>query len=76
MTFVSNPGGAPAINALLGEHVICVHRLPGGARTIRAGKLRALATASRTRVEALPEVPTVSEIRAKPVGPGLYPVGM
>jgi tripartite-type tricarboxylate transporter receptor subunit TctC len=59
MTFVPYPGVAPAINALLGEHVTSVlGTYSTVAEQLNAGKLRALATASRTRIEPLPEVPT------------------
>ena len=63
MTFVPFPGGAPAINALLGGHVTAMFGTYSTASEhVKAGKLRALATASRTRLEALPDVPTVDEL--------------
>jgi tripartite-type tricarboxylate transporter receptor subunit TctC len=62
MTLVPYPGGAPAVTALLGEHVTSVFTdYPTSAEQLKAGKLRALATGSRTRSEALPDVPTVAE---------------
>jgi tripartite-type tricarboxylate transporter receptor subunit TctC len=63
MTFVPFPGIPPALNALLGNHVTSVFAIYGGelAAQIKAGRLRALATASPTRIEALPDVPTVRE---------------
>jgi tripartite-type tricarboxylate transporter receptor subunit TctC len=62
MTFIPYPGVAPAINALLGEHVTSVlGTYSTVAEQLNAGKLRALAAASRTRIEPLPEVPTVAE---------------
>jgi len=62
ITFVPYPGGAPAVNALLGEHVTSVFETyPTVKEQLNAGKLRPLATASRTRIEALREVPTVAE---------------
>jgi tripartite-type tricarboxylate transporter receptor subunit TctC len=62
MTFVPYPGGPPAVNALLGGHVTAaLSDYPGAAEQLKAGKLRALATVSRTRVEVLPDVPTVAE---------------
>jgi tripartite-type tricarboxylate transporter receptor subunit TctC len=62
MTFVPYPGVAPAINALLGEHVTSAFASYSTAsEQLKAGKLRALATPSRTRIELLPEVPTVAE---------------
>jgi tripartite-type tricarboxylate transporter receptor subunit TctC len=62
ITFVPYPGDAPAVNALLGEHVTSVFApYPGVAEQLKAGRLRALATASRARDEPLPDVPTVAE---------------
>jgi tripartite-type tricarboxylate transporter receptor subunit TctC len=63
MTFVPFPGIPPALNALLGDHVTSVFGIYGGevAEQIKAGRLRALATASPTRIEALPDVPIVAE---------------
>jgi tripartite-type tricarboxylate transporter receptor subunit TctC len=62
LTFLPYPGSAPTVNALLGEHVTSLLAAYANvAEQIAAGKLRALAAASRTRMEALPDVPTVSE---------------
>jgi tripartite-type tricarboxylate transporter receptor subunit TctC len=62
MTFLPYPGVAPAISALLGEHVTSVFASYSTAsEQLNAGKLRALATAARARIEPLPEVPTVAE---------------
>ncbi len=62
MSFIPYPGGAPSVNALLGEHVTAAFTdYPPASEQLKAGKLRALATASRTRIEPLPELPTVSE---------------
>jgi tripartite-type tricarboxylate transporter receptor subunit TctC len=62
MTFVPYPGGAPAVTALLGDHVTSMLAdYAGVAEQLKAGRLRALATASPTRVELLPDVPTVAE---------------
>ena len=62
MTFLPYPGVAPAINALLGEHVTSVlSSYSTASEQLKAGKLRALATPARTRIEPLPEVPTVAE---------------
>jgi tripartite-type tricarboxylate transporter receptor subunit TctC len=66
MTFVPYPGNPPAINALLGEHVTAA--LTGYAvvtELVNASKLRVLATTTRTRIDALPEVPTVAEFGYK-----------
>jgi tripartite-type tricarboxylate transporter receptor subunit TctC len=62
MTFVPFPGSPPAVNALLGEHVTsALSDYAVVAEQIRAGKLRAIATASSERIESLPDVPTVAE---------------
>jgi tripartite-type tricarboxylate transporter receptor subunit TctC len=62
MTFVPYAGTAPAVNALLGEHV---SSYLGNYTDVReqaaAGRLRVLATGSATRTELLPDVPTIAE---------------
>ena len=62
MTFLAYPGAAPAINALLGEHVtsaLAAYSTVAG--QLKSTKLRALAVVTKTRIEPLPEVPTVAE---------------
>src|SRR5262245_42133914 len=50
-------GSAPAVNAILGGHVAALFvNYPALAEQVSAGKLRVLATASRTRLESLPDV--------------------
>jgi tripartite-type tricarboxylate transporter receptor subunit TctC len=62
MIYVPFGGTGPAVTALLGEHVTAaLAEYPAVAGQLKTGKLRALATVSRTRIEALPEVPTVAE---------------
>jgi tripartite-type tricarboxylate transporter receptor subunit TctC len=62
MTHVPFPGQAPAINALLGGHVtFIVSPYSGVSEQLKAGRLRALAIPSQTRIEALPDVPTIAE---------------
>jgi tripartite-type tricarboxylate transporter receptor subunit TctC len=62
ITFVPYPGNAPAVNALLGAHVTSVFSTYSTvSEQVNAGKLRALATGSPTRIEPLPDVPTVAE---------------
>ena len=66
MTFIPYPGAPPAVNALLGEHVTAFFgSYPNVAVNLSAGKLRALATASRTRIDLLPDVPTIAELDTK-----------
>jgi tripartite-type tricarboxylate transporter receptor subunit TctC len=62
MTYVPYPGGAPVLNAQLGEHVTsALATYSTSAEQLRAGKLRPLAAATRTRIEPLPDTPTVAE---------------
>ncbi len=62
MTFVPYPGIARAVNALLGAHVSSVFSSYSTvSEHLNTGKLRALAAGSPTRIEPLPEVPTVAE---------------
>ncbi len=66
ITYVPFAGSAPAINALLGQHVTSMlGGYANSAELIKAGKVRALAVASRTRIEPLPDVPTVAESGVK-----------
>jgi tripartite-type tricarboxylate transporter receptor subunit TctC len=62
VTYIPYAGGAAAINALLGQHVTAVlANYSEVFEQLNVGKLRALATASRTRIAPLPNVPTVAE---------------
>jgi tripartite-type tricarboxylate transporter receptor subunit TctC len=74
MTFVPFPGIPPAVNALLGDHVTAVFGIYGGLvdEQLKAGRLRALATGSATRIEALPEVPAVAEFGYKDYGVDIW----
>src|SRR5437588_9298968 len=66
MPHIPYPGGAPAVNALLGSHVTAVFaNYSEVVEQLKAGTLRALATASKTRIEPLPDVPTVAELGYK-----------
>ena len=62
ITYVPYPGGAPAINALMGQHVTAVlqnyQEVKG---QLDAGSLRAIAVPSSRRIEPLPELPTIAE---------------
>jgi tripartite-type tricarboxylate transporter receptor subunit TctC len=56
-------GGAPAITALLGNHVdSIVLTLPPTTSHIRSGALRGLSVASDKRNKAIPDVPTYGEM--------------
>jgi tripartite-type tricarboxylate transporter receptor subunit TctC len=60
--FVPFGGTVPAVNALLGGHVMSAFGdYSLFAEHFKTGTLRALATGERTRTEALPEIPTVAE---------------
>ncbi len=63
MTYVPFPGGAPAINALLGDHVTAVYgNYSEVAEQLKAGKLRPLAATGAKRMALLPDLPTVAEL--------------
>jgi tripartite-type tricarboxylate transporter receptor subunit TctC len=56
-------GSAPAVTALLGEHVTSLFaNYPSAMEQIRSGQLRALAIASRTRIGSAPDIPTITEL--------------
>jgi tripartite-type tricarboxylate transporter receptor subunit TctC len=56
-------GSAPAISALLGEHVTSLlGNYASAMEQIRSGRLRALAIASRARVSSAPDIPTIAEL--------------
>jgi tripartite-type tricarboxylate transporter receptor subunit TctC len=60
--FLPYPGNAPAVTALLGDHVTAAFTTYSTAsEQLSAGRLRALAAASRMRIEPLPDVPTFAE---------------
>jgi tripartite-type tricarboxylate transporter receptor subunit TctC len=62
ITFVPYPGTAPAVTAVLGDHVTAyLGSYAAVMEQLGGGKLRALATPSRARIAPLPDVPTVSE---------------
>jgi tripartite-type tricarboxylate transporter receptor subunit TctC len=62
ITHIPYSGAAPAVNALLGDHVAAMlSDYPAVMEHIRSGKLRPLVTASRVREDTLPDVPTVEE---------------
>jgi tripartite-type tricarboxylate transporter receptor subunit TctC len=62
MTFVPYPGNAPAVNALLGEHVTMMFGTYANvAEHLKTGRLRAVAATTPKRIEELPDLPTVAE---------------
>ena len=62
MIFVPYAGGAPVVNALLGQQVTAgLVNYSEAVQQIKVGKLRAIATASSKRIKPLPDVPTVAE---------------
>jgi tripartite-type tricarboxylate transporter receptor subunit TctC len=62
LTYVSFPGGAPTVNALLGAHVSsAVLNWSEVGEQVTAGKVRALATMALRHIEPLPDLPTVAE---------------
>jgi tripartite-type tricarboxylate transporter receptor subunit TctC len=62
MTFIPYPGNGPSVNALLGEHVTMMFGTYANvAEHLKSGKLRAIAATTPTRIEELPDLPTVAE---------------
>ena len=62
-THVPFQGGAPALNAAIGQQIDLLATTVGGgaAAQIKAGKLKGLAMASEQRVAVTPDVPTFAE---------------
>lgn len=66
LTHVPFNGAAPAMTALLGGHVnLMFDNLPTALAQIRAGKVKALAVTTRSRVPVVPDVPTFDELGLK-----------
>src|SRR5437868_3926154 len=62
MQHIAYKGAGPALNDVLGGQVpVMFDILASSLPYIKAGKLRPLAVSTRTRVPALPEVPTLAE---------------
>jgi tripartite-type tricarboxylate transporter receptor subunit TctC len=62
ITYVPYPGNAPTVNATLGGHVSAgIANYADVAQHLKAGKLRPLVIFPPTRIEPLPEVPTIVE---------------
>ena len=69
-------GGGPAVNDLLGGQVqVYFASTPASIEYIKAGTLRALAVASATRSEMLPDIPTVGEFVPGYEAPTWYGLG-
>jgi tripartite-type tricarboxylate transporter receptor subunit TctC len=63
MVHVPYKGASPALNdTLAGQVQVLFDNLPSSLPYIQAGKLRALAVASQSRVPLLPEIPTYAEL--------------
>lgn len=54
-------GGGPAVTALLGKEVELLNSSAAALPHVQAGRMKALGVASLTRVQSLPDVPTVVE---------------
>lgn len=62
MQHVPYRGGGPAlINLLSGQVHVMIDTLPTSIEHIRSGRLRPLAVTTATRLEVLPEIPTIGE---------------
>lgn len=62
LVHVPYKGGAPAVADLISGHVQVIFApLSESIQQVKAGKLRALAVTTKTRLEVLPDVPTVAE---------------
>jgi len=62
LTHVPYRGAAPAVTDLLGGQIqVAFTELATSLGHVKAGRLRALAVTTATRVDALPDVPTLSE---------------
>jgi tripartite-type tricarboxylate transporter receptor subunit TctC len=73
MTYVPYPGIAPALTALMGDHITSAFSTyTAVAEQLRAGKLRAVAAASAARIDSLPDVLTVAEFGYKDLEADLW----
>jgi tripartite-type tricarboxylate transporter receptor subunit TctC len=77
MTHVPYRGSAPALTDLLGGQVQVVFDTTlASIEYIRAGRLRPLAVTTATRLEALPDIPTVGDFLPGYEASGWYGVGV
>jgi tripartite-type tricarboxylate transporter receptor subunit TctC len=59
---IAYKGGGPAVIDLIADSVqIYFSTIPAALQQVKAGKLRALAVTSATRVAEIPDIPTVAE---------------
>jgi tripartite-type tricarboxylate transporter receptor subunit TctC len=66
LTFVPYAGNAPAVTALMGQHVTAMFGTYSNvAQQLKAGTLRAIAAGTRSRIEPLPDLPTIAELGFK-----------
>jgi tripartite-type tricarboxylate transporter receptor subunit TctC len=73
MTYVPYPGVAPALSALMGDHITAAFSAyTAVAEHLRSGRLRAIAATSSSRLEALPDVPTATEFGYKDLEADLW----
>jgi tripartite-type tricarboxylate transporter receptor subunit TctC len=76
MVHVPYRGAAPALTDLLGGQVqVMFSSMPASIQYIRAGNLRVLAATTATRLEALPDIPTVAEFVPGYEASALFGVG-
>jgi len=62
MIYVPYSGVAPAVNALLGQHVTSIiTSYSSASEQLKAGTLRALALTTGERIDVLPDLPTIAE---------------
>jgi tripartite-type tricarboxylate transporter receptor subunit TctC len=73
MTYVPYPGVAPALTALLGNHVTSAFSTyTAVAEQIRSGQMRPLAAVSAGRIDTLPDVPSMAELGFKDLDGDLW----
>jgi tripartite-type tricarboxylate transporter receptor subunit TctC len=76
MVHVPYKGGGPGVTDLLGGQVqVMFATAPSSIEFVRAGKLRALAVTTATRLAALPDIATVGEFVPGYEASGFYGVG-
>ena len=62
MEIIAYKGAVPQLTDVVGGHVsAAISPMPGVHSFVQAGRLRALAVTSKTRVASMPDVPTVAE---------------